>query len=179
MKFFFLFLLFIYFESQAGDNYKRSDWRHWIDHDRDCQNTRHELLIERSLVPAVLNSKGCKVVAGEWEDFYTAERIIDPRQIDIDHVVPLAFAAQQSGRYWNSEQKKQFANDPLNLVITHRKLNRSKGRLSIVEWLPANKNLACRYIWQWIKVKEKYQMPIMPPERNTIHIAQCPIMKPE
>ena len=37
----------------------------WIDADRDGENTREEVLIAESLVPAIRDSKG-KVVAGLW-----------------------------------------------------------------------------------------------------------------
>ena len=42
--------------------YNRKDYRHWIDEDRDCQNTRNEVLIQESLDPVTYKSgKGCKV----------------------------------------------------------------------------------------------------------------------
>ena len=47
--------------------YDRRDYPHWIDLDHDCQNTRHEVLVEESTVPAQFKTnKKCRVVAGKW-----------------------------------------------------------------------------------------------------------------
>jgi hypothetical protein len=47
--------------------YERTAWKHWIDADRDCQNTRHEVLIEESLTPVTFKTdKRCRVASGNW-----------------------------------------------------------------------------------------------------------------
>jgi hypothetical protein len=41
--------------------YNRDLYGDWIDADGDCQNTRQEVLIEESLIPVELDSRGCRV----------------------------------------------------------------------------------------------------------------------
>ena len=41
--------------------YSRSDYNHWIDEDKDCQDTRQEVSIIESLIKVKLDKKGCIV----------------------------------------------------------------------------------------------------------------------
>ena len=59
--------------------YDRDLYKHWIDADRDCQDTRQEVLISESLQPVVLDDRGCRVVSGEWLDLYTGQTFTDPK----------------------------------------------------------------------------------------------------
>ena len=148
-------------------SYDRSDWKHWIDEDKDCQNTRAEILIERSLSKIEYSSNKCTVKSGSWTDFYTGETLFNASDIDIDHVVPLKHADELVGNIWTRDQKKKFANDPMNLIITYKKFNRQKGAKTISEWLPSNKTNACRYIKRWMLVKQKYNLPISIDEKKS------------
>jgi hypothetical protein len=149
-------------------DYNRKEWKHWIDIDKNCIDTRNEILKSRSLIEVTLNPKGCKVASGEWDDFYYPEKLLLAKNIDIDHLIPLKNAHISGGSEWSSEEKKVFANDPENLVVTNLKYNRQKGALGIDGWLPIKKNYACKYIKKWIYIKNKYQLTILQDEVNTI-----------
>lgn len=153
--------------------YDRKDWPHWSDFDHDCQNTRQEILISRSLVPVHTDRRGCRVIEGKWEDYYFPEIHTSSTSVDIDHLIPLKHASDIGADVWTKDEKEKFANDPENLVITNKKYNRKKGAKTIAEWLPVHQNYACSYIKDWIRLKKKYQLHLTDPEKNAIKKAQC------
>ena len=141
--------------------YRREDWKHWIDEDGDCQNTRAELLISRSEVKVEFaTSRECRVVGGFWIGGLTGIVLSDASNVDIDHVIPLSYAHRHGGFSWSSSKKEQFANDPLNLLIAYDIENRRKSDKGPSEYLPSNKNLACVYIKRWKAIGIKYGLNI-------------------
>ena len=153
--------------------YNRKHWKHWIDADRDCQNTRQELLISRSLIPVSFDRKRCVVMRGQWNDYYYPEVHNWASKVDIDHLIPLKNAHDTGGAGWSKKEKQTFANDPENLVITNLKYNRKKGSKGIEQWLPVNEDYACKYIKEWIKIKKKYSLKITEAENRTIKTSRC------
>lgn len=156
----------------AAGSYDRGDWEHWIDTDRDCQNTRHEILIKTSKVKVTFkDEKECAVKKGKWLDLYTGEKFKDPAKLDIDHIVPLSEAHKSGGEKWNKETKKQFANDPLNLTVTDRTTNRQKSDKTPLEWMPPEKKYHCEYATKWKMIKEKYQLTFQKNELISLNLA--------
>ena len=139
--------------------YNRKLYRHWIDADGDCQNTRQEVLIEESVEPVVFDDKGCKVLSGRWYDPYTGEIFTNPRKLDIDHLVPLAEAHRSGGHSWSAEMRKAFANDlsdTRSLIAVKASANRSKSDRDPARWLPINEMYHCEYVAAWIAVKQRW-----------------------
>ena len=69
--------------------YDRDSYNYPADRDGDCVNTRHEVLAEQSRVEPRMSRDGCYVSAGEWTDPYSGEVYTDPRDLQVDHLVPL------------------------------------------------------------------------------------------
>lgn len=176
MKFILTLTLLVSLAACAQAPYKRKEWHpRWADEDRDCRNTRAEILIERSLGPVTFTSKKkCSVLSGKWDDFYYPEVLTQAKEVDIDHLVPLYEAHKSGGASWSVEKKRKFANDPENLVITSSTTNRKKGANTLKTWLPANHTYACRYYRQWMNVKKKYELMISQEEINALDISNCP-----
>jgi hypothetical protein len=157
-------------EGRAFVLYDRSDWPHWLDSDKDCQNTRHEILIQTSKKPVSFKSdKECNVLSGEWYDPYSGDTYIVSKELDLDHIVPLKFAHGHGGDKWSRERKALFANDPDNLILAQASLNRQKGAKGIDEWLPPNRQYRCEYIKLFNNVIAKYDLVYIPSEQRIVN----------
>ncbi len=145
--------------SPRDEGYDRADWPHWIDVDGDCQNTRAEVLIEASSEPVKFKrNKPCNVTWGRFFDPYTGKTFLKASDLDVDHIVPLAHAHEAGAAQWTRERKRDFANDPQNLIAVSRSENRKKGADTPIEYLPPRQAYRCEYLWRWLSVKIKYQL---------------------
>lgn len=141
--------------------YNRKLYKHWIDEDKDCQNTRAEILIATSLIePKFKSERKCVVTSGKWFDKYSGSYIYDAKKVDIDHIVPLKKAHSLGARYWEGARREQFANDPTNLLPVSLRLNRQKGAKGPTKWMPPSQTYHCDYLIQWSSVTKKYNLKL-------------------
>lgn len=139
-------------QAAANRDYSRNAYTHWIDEDKDCLDTRHELLTDLSTIKVTTTRDGCRVLRGRWNDPYSGQIIFDAAAIDVDHLVPLAWAWQRGAADWSPQRRKEFANDPINLFAVKLELNRSKGARGPYDWLPPNQKFHCQYVTRYLRV---------------------------
>ena len=137
--------------------YDRDDWKDWVDEDKDCQNTRHEVLIGESLAKVAFKTdRKCQVATGEWFDLYTGETITDATRLDVDHMIPLKNAHNSGGWAWDKSRKAAFANEMSyadHLIAVTASANRKKGARGPEAWKPTNKGYWCDYAIDWVQIK--------------------------
>jgi hypothetical protein len=166
--------------SSSIPEYDRDDWNYWIDENGDCQNTRHEVLIEETLETVTYtNDSYCSVSTGKWYGSYTGQYYYNASELDIDHFIPLKNAHQSGGYNWSSEKKEEFANyrlDPNNLIAVNLSANRSKGARGPDEWKPSNTEYWCEYAYDWIRIKDYWNLTATQAEWDALvsMIETCP-----
>ena len=141
--------------------YKRGDYLvSWSDEDGDCQNLRHELLIEQSLIDVTFTStRRCNVNTGRWLDPYSGNLITQASDLDVDHVIPLSYAHENGGSSWPTSLKREFAQDRENLLLVTDIINQSKGAKGPNSFLPIEE-FQCEYAGIWRRVSAKYQIEL-------------------
>ena len=157
--------------------YDRDEWhKRWFDADKDCQDTRQEVLIAESTTPPVMDERGCRVQSGTWPDPYTGTTFTEPGLLDIDHFIALSNAHHSGGWMWDAEKRSAFANDldnPAALIAVDRSANRSKGDRGPDEWLPPNEAYHCEYVKLWVEVKAKWELSLTAKEVQAILALKC------
>lgn len=121
----------------------------------DNQDSRAEALVASSTTQVrFATDRGCRVVAGRWVSAFTGNVIQNTSNIDVDHLVPLAWSWDRGANKWPDEKRLRFANDPVNLLSVEASLNRSKGAKGPDEWLPPAGQ--CSYVARFIRVVKLY-----------------------
>ena len=150
--------------------YDRDTWGEWDDSNRDCRNTRADILATESS-KAVTYHNGCRVVNGQWHDPWNGQVYTEASEVDIDHHVPLANAHYSGGHAWDEFRKRQYYNDtdlPAALNAMSSADNRSKGAKGPERWTPHDPARHCDYATGWVAVKSKYGLSVTTNERNAL-----------
>jgi hypothetical protein len=127
-----------------------------------------------------VSTKRCPdaVVTGVLDDPYTGSVISFQRgaktgeAVQIDHVVPLAYAWDMGAYAWTDPQRQRFANDPDELLAVQGKANDDKGDSPPGKWMPSNRAFDCRYATIWITVSRKYNLPVDPASSTVLRRAK-------
>lgn len=153
----------------------------WLDPDGNGCDGRNDIL-QRDLDNVTLADNGCTVLSGSLDDQFTGETIDFLRgpetssDVQIDHVVALSDSWQKGAQELSEEQRKRFANDPLNLLAVDGPANQQKSDADAATWLPPNKAFRCEFVSIQTAVKAKYELWITQAEYDAIHsvLTECP-----
>jgi len=151
--------------AETRKGYVREKFRHWVDADGDCQDTRDEVLAAESRVKV----SGCDIQAGRWRSWYDGVSTTASTGFDIDHMVPLAEAWDSGAKRWNTATRERFANDlrdRRSLVAVTASSNRTKSDRDPAEWMPALHQ--CRYVRHWVAVKLRWKLKVDRAEKRML-----------
>ncbi|WP_409434586.1 HNH endonuclease family protein [Mycobacterium sp. SMC-14] len=147
-------------------------------------DTRNDIL-NRDLVDIThVSTKRCAdaVATGTLHDPYTNAVVAFTRgakigeAVQIDHIVPLAYAWDMGASAWPYRQRVRFANDPANLLAVAGQGNQDKGDAGPGQWMPPNKSFACQYAVAYISVLRGYALRLDQPSADVLReaAATCP-----
>lgn len=158
--------------SEPERAYDRKLWPHWIDADRDCQDTRAEVLIAEAYQPIEFeDTRRCEVARGRWQCPYTGNIVAESHLLDVDHLVPLANAHRSGAATWTEAERRRYANDldhPEHLVAVEYTANRSKGDKGPEAWLPPSEDARCGYVRDWVAIKKRWRLSMTDAEAAAV-----------
>lgn len=171
---------------EPGDQsaYDRGEWKHWVatveapggaaTGRRQCFDVRQQVLATQGQ-NVTLSPDGCKVESATFTDPYTGETGLSTKQVQIDHSVPLGYAAAHGGQGWSAQKKQDYANDLSkgHLVASLGSANMSKGDRGPSEWLPDKDQ--CGYAKNFVDVLYKWDLSTTQADHDVMQnvIQQC------
>jgi hypothetical protein len=171
-------------------DYRRSAYGDAWDDNNDAPgghngcDTRDDILNRDLEAKTYVVTKRCPdaVATGILHDPYTNLVVTFQRgarvgeSVQIDHIVPLAYAWDMGAYGWPFPQRLRFANDPANLLAVEGQANQDKGDSPPAHWMPPNAAFACQYSMQFIAVLRGYQLPVEQASADVLRgaAATCP-----
>lgn len=171
-------------------DYHRSAYGDAWDDDNDAPgghngcDTRDDILNRDLVDKTFVSIKRCPdaVATGTLHDPYTNTTIVFQRgakvgeAVQIDHIVPLAYAWDMGAYGWTVPERMRFANDPANLLAVQGQANQDKGDSPPGLWMPPNAAFDCQYAMQFIAVLRGYQLPVEQASAGALRqaAATCP-----
>jgi Protein of unknown function (DUF1524) len=147
-------------------------------------DTRNDILDRDLIEKTYVSIKRCPnaVATGTLHDPYTNDVIAFMRgnqtgaAVQIEHIVPLAYAWDLGARNWPDDMRVRFANDPANLLAIGGQVNQDKGDKEPAAWMPPNTAFHCQYAMQFIAVLRGYGLPVDAPSAVVLREAgeTCP-----
>jgi len=144
-------------DSVPADPYLRAAFGPaWADADRNGCDTRNDVLA-RDLTDVTYKpgTHDCVVTSGTLADPYTGTTVTFTKGADtsplvqIDHIVPLAYAWRHGASAWTDARRLAFANDQNNLQATSGSANQAKSSKGPAAWMPADRADWCQYATQF------------------------------
>ncbi|MEY8017253.1 HNH endonuclease family protein [Mycobacterium servetii] len=171
-------------------DYRRAAFGDAWDDDNDAPlghngcDTRDDILNRDLVDKTYVSIKRCPdaVATGTLHDPYTDKTIAFQRgahtgeSVQIDHIVPLAYAWDMGAYAWPFPERLRFANDPANLLAVDGQANQDKGDSPPARWMPPNTAFDCQYAMQFIAVLRGYRLPVDEPSAGVLRqaAATCP-----
>lgn len=156
----------------ATSTYDRANFKHWIDANKNCRDTRAEVLISESLAsPTFTSSTRCTVATGKWKSPYDGATWTKAGDVDIDHLVALKEAWESGASTWSSTDRMRYANDldfSATLVAVTDNVNQSKSDRDPAEWLPPLTSNRCDYATKWVQVKYRWRLSVSKAEQTAL-----------
>ncbi len=177
-------------ERTRRHDYRRSVFGEAWDDDNDAPgghngcDTRDDIL-NRDLVEVThVSTRRCPeaVATGTLHDPYTNATVSFTRgakvgeSVQIDHIVPLAYAWDMGASGWPSAKRLRFANDPANLLAVAGQANQDKGDAQPALWMPPNAAFGCQYAMAYLAVVRGYELRLDAPSADVLRraAATCP-----